>query len=335
MFGLSGVRCAHGLDRGPSQRHPPHYAVVYSSRFLGCFLLAVCCHFVTISEPMSSKSQALSTTIVIPVFNDQDHLKKCLQAIVGQTIMPDEVIVVDNNSTDDSVRVAKSFPFVRLIHEKKQGVLYARNAGFNAAKSDIIGRIDADTQLPPEWTERVISIFQQTDIAAVSGPVGFHDAPARVVGLFLDKNIRRITWRLGSKGDAVFLFGSNMALRKSAWQTVHKDVCDRKDVHEDVDLAIHLFQADLAIAFDDDLSAYTSSRRMNDPSVQMKKYLDVYKNTYTVHDIKSPAIGITTTIVLAGQYGVKLIKRGYDPKTRQFSLKKFIDNQADVRVHPM
>lgn len=284
---------------------------------------------------MSTKTQALSISIVIPVFNDQDHLEKCLQAIAGQTVMPDEVIVVDNNSTDDSARVARSYPFVKLISEKQQGVLYARNKGFDNAQSDIIGRIDADTQLPEDWVHRVLSIFEQTDIAAISGPVGFHDAPARVVGLFFDKNIRRITWKLGSRDDAVFLFGSNMALRRSAWRQVRGEVCDRKDVHEDVDLAIHLFQAGLAVAFDDDLPALTSSRRMNDPAKQMRKYLEVYKNTYAVHDITSPAVGLTTTIVLAGQYGVKLIKRGYDADTRQFSLKKFIDNDPDVRVHPM
>ncbi len=282
-----------------------------------------------------NKTQALSVSIVIPVYNDEDHLKKCLEAIAQQIIMPDEVIVVDNNSTDNSIEVARQFPFVRVITEKKQGVLYARDTGFDAVESGIIGRIDADTQLPPDWIKQVLTIFEQPEIAAVSGPVGFHDAPARVIGLFLDKNIRRITWSLGSRDDAVFLFGSNMAVRSSAWRAVHKDVCQRKDIHEDIDLAVHLFQAGLSVAFDDDLPAYTSSRRMNDPTAQLKQYVAVYKNTYAIHGIQSPAVSITTAIVLSAQYGVKLITRGYDPETQQFSLKRFLNNQADVRVHPM
>lgn len=283
-----------------------------------------------------NKTQALSISIVIPVFNDQDHLEKCLEAISRQTVMPDEVLVVDNNSTDGSVEVAEHFRFVRVIHEAQQGVQYARTAGFNAARGTIIGRIDADTQLPRGWTRRVLAIFQQTDIAAVSGPVGFHDAPARILGLFLDKNIRRITWGIGSRDDAVFLFGSNMAIRKSAWEAVSGDVCLRKDVHEDIDLAIHVYQAGLPVAFDDSLLAYTSSRRMNDPTEQLKKYVAIYKNTYNVHDISSPAVGVTSAVVLASQYGVKLIKRGYNPESRTFSIRKFLSKQSDdVRVHPM
>lgn len=281
------------------------------------------------------KAQAVSITIVIPVFNDEDHLKSCLESIAAQSVMPDEVIVVDNNSTDDSAKVARQYPFVRVITEKQQGVLYARNAGFDAAKSDIIGRIDADTRLPKNWVERILGIFGHLGIAAVSGPVGWHDTPAQQLGLFFDKSIRQITWKLGSKDDAVFLFGSNMALTRESWQNVRDDICMRKDVHEDVDLAIHLFKFGYAVAFDDSLYAMTSSRRMNDSPQQLKKYVDVYRNTYKVHDIKTSGTWLAVSIPLAAHFGVKLIKRGYDPETERFSLKKFLENQDESRVHPM
>src|SRR6266446_10756886 len=100
-------------------------------------------------------NKSLTLTIVIPVFNEQDHLAACLRAIGVQTIRPDEVIVVDNNSTDDSAEIAQQFPFVRLVREKQQGVLFAKNKGFKSAKSDIIGRIDADTILPQRWVQHV------------------------------------------------------------------------------------------------------------------------------------------------------------------------------------
>lgn len=279
--------------------------------------------------------KALTVSIVIPVYNEQNHLRACLDSIAQQRIHPDEVIVVDNNSTDDSIVVAKSYPFVRVVREERQGVMWGRSAGFNAARSDIIGRIDADTQLPDDWVERIRQIFDDPDIAAVSGPVGWHDAPAKQIGLFIDKSVRRITWRLGSRGDAVFLFGSNMAVRRRAWLTVANEVCMRKDVHEDVDLAIHLYQAGYWVVFDPSLTAMTSSRRMNDSAAQLKKYLAVYKNTYAVHGIKTTAIALPTVLTLTTHFGVKLIKRGYDPDTREFSIKRFMENKPESRIHPM
>lgn len=284
---------------------------------------------------MNTKAQAVSISIVIPVFNEAEYLKSCLDSIARQSIAPDEVIVVDNNSTDGSLQVAKACPFVRVITEKQQGVLYPRNTGFDAAKSDIIGRIDADTRLPENWVERVLGIFGHLDIAAVSGPVGWHDTPAQQLGLFFDKSVRQITWKLGSKDDAVFLVGSNMALTRESWRKVRGDICMRRDVHEDIDLAIHLFRAGYAVAFDDSLYAMTSSRRMNDSAQQLKKYIDVYRNTYKVHGIKTTGTWPAATITLATHFGVKLLKRGYDPETKRFSMKKFLENQDEPRVHPM
>src|SRR5581483_7315847 len=100
-------------------------------------------------------NKTLTLTIVIPVFNEEDHIAACLSAIAAQTAAPDEVIVVDNNSSDKTPQIAASYPFVRLIKARKQGVLFARNKGFDAAKSDIIGRIDADSLLPSRWVEIV------------------------------------------------------------------------------------------------------------------------------------------------------------------------------------
>lgn len=281
------------------------------------------------------KKIALTVSIVIPVYNEENHLEACLDAIANQTIKPSEVIVVDNNSTDNTVAMAKQYQFVRLLKEKQQGVVFPRNTGFNAVKTDIIARIDADTQLPPNWIEQVIRLFTDQPIAAVSGPVGWYDAPARQLGLLIDKNTRKITWDLGSRNDAVFLFGSNMALTRDAWHQVRDEVCVRKDVHEDVDLAIHLHQAGLPVAFDDSLSAMTSSRRINDSAEQAKHYMQVYKNTYDVHGIKSASIIVPITLIMSTHFGIKLLKRGFDAETRQFSLRKFIDNVDESRVQPM
>ena len=61
---------------------------------------------------MSAKNK-LTLSIVIPVFNEQRYIKACLDSIAAQTVKPDEVIVVDNNSTDKTVQIAKKYKFDR------------------------------------------------------------------------------------------------------------------------------------------------------------------------------------------------------------------------------
>src|SRR6056297_224747 len=102
----------------------------------------------------------LSLTLVIPVYNEEHHIKACLESVAAQSRMLDQVIVVDNNCTDKTIEIAESFDFVTVIMEAQQGRGHARTAGFNAAKSDIIGRIDADSRLHVEWAERVMKSFE-------------------------------------------------------------------------------------------------------------------------------------------------------------------------------
>ncbi len=96
-------------------------------------------------------TKELSVSIVIPVYNEEAHLKNCLDAIARQTVAPDEVIVVDNNSTDRSVEIAEKYSFVKVIKEAKQGRAHARNSGFNVATCDVIGRIDAHSLFASDW----------------------------------------------------------------------------------------------------------------------------------------------------------------------------------------
>ena len=113
--------------------------------------------------------KALTLSIIIPVYNEEAVLDATLRAIQRQTVMPDEVIVVDNNSSDGSVAIARRFDFVEVITEEAQGRAAARNAGFNAARSDVLGRINADVQLFPDWVERVKTNFGQDNIDALIG----------------------------------------------------------------------------------------------------------------------------------------------------------------------
>lgn len=243
-------------------------------------------------------NKTLTLTIVIPVFNEQDHLYTCLAAIAAQSVRPEEVIVVDNNSTDATAEIARRFPFVKLLHEKQQGVLFGRNKGFNAAKGDIIGRIDADTILPPRWVQQVKTFMAEGPYAAITGPVNYYDMPFPETNHEPDHWMRTSIYNWSPKSP--FLFGSNMAIRKSVWNQMKNNVCRDTYMHEDLDLAIHLYKNGHKILYTKKLLAGVSGRRYNDKPRQFYVYISMYRQTYLRHSLHSMAIYSATGIYALG-----------------------------------
>lgn len=90
-------------------------------------------------------------SIIIPLYNKEKSIVRTLKSILSQTIDDYEIIIVDDGSTDDSVRQVKSVQDnrIRIITQQNSGVSVARNRGIQEAKGEFIGFIDADD----EWDE--------------------------------------------------------------------------------------------------------------------------------------------------------------------------------------
>lgn len=278
--------------------------------------------------------KALTISIVIPVYNEENYLEECLNTIRAQTVQPEAVFVVDNNSTDATTKIAKRFSFVTLLSEKKQGVLFARDRGFNAAKTDIIGRIDADTHLTPDWVETVKKLFvEYPTYSAVNGPVYYYEMPMSKKNYWIDHQIRLRLYR-GDRG-APFLFGSNSAIRRTEWLEVSKAICrDDRAVHEDLDLAVHLVQQGKSILYDKRLLASTSARRYDDDIKSFRHYMAMYLYTYKKHGIKSLMPRIATTIYWFGYFTILPLRRSYDSRTKKHSFRQFWRGHP-ARKNPM
>src|SRR5665213_891128 len=228
----------------------------------------------------------LTVSIVIPVYHEAEHLGSCLEAIARQTVTPDEVIVVDNNSSDRTAAIAQFYPFVTVLRERRQGVVHARNRGFNAASGDIIGRIDADSLLPPDWTATVQQIFSaDAHLAAVTGSVCYYGLALSWLLDTFDLRIRRRMARL--LGREVALQGANMALRRSAWLKVRSQVCQKRGMHEDYDLAIHLNGNGQKVMFEEGLSVAIDCRRLESNWQEFCTYAWLSPKTYAQHGLKS------------------------------------------------
>lgn len=280
-------------------------------------------------------SKPLSVSIVIPAYNEESQLPACLDAIARQTVKPLEVIVVDNNSTDNTAAIARRYPFVTLLRETKQGPSYARTCGFNAARGDIIGRIDADSHIAPDWVETLQKIFANKSVRAVSGqPQYRHLGLAKTVEA-IDLRVRLYASRNMNNLDEGFLYGSNMAIRKSVWQSVSDTVCHVRHMHEDVDLAAHLAGKDCGVIFEPRLKASVDWRQAAAGPKVFMQHIWASDSVFRAHKLKSLKYERRVALFISILYpAIYLLYKGYDRKKQRLSLAQLL-SPTTIRISPV
>ena len=161
-------------------------------------------------------------SIVVPVFNGAQYLESCLRALLSQTCPAEtyEIIVVDNNSTDESARIVRNFDRVTLLHEPIQGSYAARNRGFRHSLGEIVVFTDPDCEPQPDWLEQIHLAMSRPGIGIVLGDRRFA-SDTGILGMLaayesaLGAHIFT-TRRVGS----YYAYTNNMAIRRSVLQAV-------------------------------------------------------------------------------------------------------------------
>lgn len=284
-------------------------------------------------------SKLPSVTIVIPAYNEEETIEKCLTACFNQTSRAEEILVVNNKSTDQTVeiveRLQREYPShnLRLVHQNKaQGVTPTRNYGFDHAQSDVLGRIDADTIVTEDWVEAIRQTFSDPEVAASTGPVLYHDMPLQKVGFQVDEKIRATLYRMAK--DHRFLFGTNMAIRATAWHDIKdKTQLDEADeMHEDIDLALTLFENDHHIVYDPKMIAGMSARRIEDSPRDFYRYVMRYERTVRAHGVKSATARLPIFIYLMVYFPIRTVRLFYDGENSRFTLDKLRAELSKIKI---
>lgn len=111
-------------------------------------------------------------SIVVPVYNAEKYLNRCVQSILSQTVTDWELLLIENGSSDGSLSLCECFAKedhrIHVFHEdKNQGVSVARNVGIEKSKGEYVTFIDADDWIRPDFLEQLMKLQQESDVKMV------------------------------------------------------------------------------------------------------------------------------------------------------------------------
>ena len=172
--------------------------------------------------------------IVIPTFNRSALLRECVESVLRSTSSVDwRVTVVDNNSSDDTKRVVQSSAAgtgrLRYLFEKKVGKCNALNRAITTSDCDVIGMIDDDEQIHPDWIDTAAQWLDKPEVDFIGGPyLGLWRTekpawmPAGYEGVISAQDPERIpqTPVRFSDNDQIFVQGGNAVVRRSVFDHV-------------------------------------------------------------------------------------------------------------------
>ena len=99
-------------------------------------------------------------TVVVPIYNVENYLKKCVDSIISQTYANLEIVLVDDGSTDKSGVIADEYAAnysnVKTIHQKNQGLSGARNTGIDHCRTELIAFVDSDDYIEPNMYQSLV-----------------------------------------------------------------------------------------------------------------------------------------------------------------------------------
>jgi glycosyltransferase involved in cell wall biosynthesis len=165
-------------------------------------------------------SMMVRISVIVPVFNASAWIESCIRGLLDQDYDPAryEIIMVDNNSSDDSAAMIRRWDRIRLLHEREQSSYAARNLGVRQSSGELLAFTDADCVPAPDWLRVIDSAMRDRQPQVVLGARGFA-SPSRALHLIAAYEDARVEYILTNRRKrSYFAFTNNMAVRRTAFE---------------------------------------------------------------------------------------------------------------------
>src|SRR3989344_507453 len=162
----------------------------------------------------------MKISIIVPFLNEEKYIEQCIKSLIDQNFPKNdyEIIFIDNGSHDNSVRIVKKYPQVKLLLEIKPNPYNARNKGLMHAKGEIIAFTDADCQVEKNWLKEINTTFTDQQIYAVLGERNFPNKKDICLQAYADYENTKIEYiQKYFKAINYIGFTNNLAIRKKVF----------------------------------------------------------------------------------------------------------------------
>jgi glycosyltransferase involved in cell wall biosynthesis len=156
----------------------------------------------------------MKTSFISTVFNEEKNIKIFLNSLLNQTILPDEIIIVDGGSRDGTYEILKNYSKnnkkIKVVQEKGANIARGRNLAISLAENDIILTSDAGCIIDKEWVEETIKFFPEYDFIGGATKAISKNNFEFFQGLITVKKLATIAR----------ISGRNSAFKKECWKSV-------------------------------------------------------------------------------------------------------------------
>lgn len=115
----------------------------------------------------------IKVSLIIPVYNVEKYLEKCLDSLINQTLKEIEIICVNDGSTDNSPAILEQFKLkdnrIKIINQENLGVSQARNNGINTSQGEYIGFVDSDDYVDNDYFEKLYNSAKKFNAEVAAG----------------------------------------------------------------------------------------------------------------------------------------------------------------------
>jgi glycosyltransferase involved in cell wall biosynthesis len=235
-------------------------------------------------------------SVVIPALNEEKYLPDCLKSLRNQEYTgPYEIIIADNGSTDNTIRIAQDFQARVVPCPEKKNVFYARQIGADAAQGDIIAQADADTLYPRNWLSRIADRFEKhPEMVAVTGRYVYTEPPWWAVVEYVIRTLTNM-WTVPILGRPWVVSGATFAFRREIFVKLggYHDIVYAPDQWG---IASRLNRAG-KVAFDSKLRVITSPRSVKKPIFRIFKEGLINWGRWVNYLLKKPLSSIGQFII--------------------------------------
>lgn len=226
-------------------------------------------------------------SVIIPVYNVEKYLPRCIDSIIGQSYKSLEIIIVDDGSPDNCGRICDEYALkdnrIKVIHNKNGGVSSARNAGIDVSTGSFITFVDSDDYISENYIEILYSnlIKSNSDISVINHAEVFDE---KINYENKDRGLRKVY----SQHDFISLLLSKKVIC-SCWGKLYK-----RDLLEDIRFPLNRVHAEdawflyktcfkaSAIVVDERVFYYYLIREGS--AVQAKFNIDIYKSNIEINE---------------------------------------------------